>query len=357
MEQGSAQVVELGACRPVRKERRRRVVWVVEVRDPESIGDDLDEAEVLPQSRVRRSAPGTGARLLHRQDQSGGRLVVLQVRGVQQDDRPVPVQVREGRIHADAVAEGEDPVAGHPVRGDSVVVHLLGLLAGIAGPEPDREVCVDRVRVQVVVGIHDLRVNREAEMFVHRINPGRVGMPSAHFSTNTGGRAPEDALIADLHSTVLFVRSTTVIVIASVDRREKLLYAHRSPASQTLSLPSTSPLAGERAPLYGWSNTTSGTGGLVPRCDVTYTRVGPGCRRSPPRCRTVILTPTSAFPTMTGFIVDSMSKRDCAVGVGMFVTQMMIVENRTTVIARIRIVPMTSDTPDSSSRRITFISC
>src|SRR2546421_623253 len=92
-------------------------------------------------------------------------------------------------------------------------------------------------------------------------------MPSAHFSTNTGGRAPEDALIADLHSTVLFVRSTTVIVIASVDRREKLLYAHRSPASQTL-----------------------------------------------------------------------------------------IVENRTTVIARIRIVPMTSDTPDSSSRRITFMS-
>src|SRR2546430_9843721 len=66
-----------------------------------------------------------------------------------------------------------------------------------------------------------------------------------------------------------------------------------------------------------------------------------------------MFTPTSAFPTMTGFIVDSMSKRDCAVGVGMFVTQMMIVENRTTVIARIRIVPMTSDTPDSSSRRIT----
>src|SRR5437660_10964761 len=110
-------------------------------------------------------------------------------------------------------------------------------------------------------------------------------MPSAHFSTNTGGRAPVDALIADLHSTVLLVRSTTVIVIASVDRREKLLYAHRSPASQTLSLPSTSPLAGETAPLYGCSSPTSGTGGLVPRCDVTQTRAGPGRRPSPHTAR------------------------------------------------------------------------
>src|SRR5437762_12567921 len=95
------------------------------------------------------------------------------------------------------------------------------------------------------------------------------GTPSAHFSTKTGGRSPAATFTADLHSTVLFVRSTTVIVIASVDRREKLLYAHRSPASQTLSLPSTSPLAGERAPLYGWSSTTSVTSGLTPRADVT----------------------------------------------------------------------------------------
>src|SRR6266508_2481996 len=41
----------------------------------------------------------------------------------------------------------------------------------------------------------------------------------------------------------------------------------------------------------------------------------------------------------------------------MFDTQIMITENRTTVIARIRIVPMTSDTPDSSSRRIVFMDC
>src|SRR5712691_3722515 len=79
--------------------------------------------------------------------------------------------------------------------------------------------------------------------------PDVDGIPSVHFSTKTGGLAPVDALIADLHSTVLFVRSTTVIVIASVDRREKLLYAHRSPASHTLSLPSTSPLGVARAPL------------------------------------------------------------------------------------------------------------
>src|SRR3989475_6480838 len=39
----------------------------------------------------------------------------------------------------------------------------------------------------------------------------------------------------------------------------------------------------------------------------------------------------------------------------MLATQMMIVENKTTVIARIRIVPMTSEIPVSSSRKTTFI--
>ena len=75
------------------------------------------------------------------------------------------------------------------------------------------------------------------------------GTPSVHFSTNTGGRAPVAPLIADLHSTMLFVRSTTVTVIASEDLIVKLLYAHRSPASQLLSLPSKRPLGVASAPL------------------------------------------------------------------------------------------------------------
>ena len=62
--------------------------------------------------------------------------------------------------------------------------------------------------------------------------PDVEGTPSAHFSTKTGGRAPVAPLIADLHSTKLFVRSTIVTEIESEDLMEKLLYAHRSPTSQ-----------------------------------------------------------------------------------------------------------------------------
>ena len=69
-----------------------------------------------------------------------------------------------------------------------------------------------------------------------------------------------------------------------------------------------------------------------------------------------MLTAISTPPVLyTGFIDDSMSRRVWAVGTGMLETQMMMDENRTTVMARIRIVPMTSDTPASSSRRITFM--
>src|SRR2546422_5957339 len=50
-----------------------------------------------------------------------------------------------------------------------------------------------------------------------------------------------------------------------------------------------------------------------------------------------------------------MSVRACALGVGIFVTQTMMTENSTTVIARIRIVPTTSDTPDSSWRRMVLM--
>ena len=57
-----------------------------------------------------------------------------------------------------------------------------------------------------------------------------------------------------------------------------------------------------------------------------------------------------------GTISDRRSRRDCATGVGMVPTQMMITENKTTVIERMRIVPMTSETPDVSSRRMTFMS-
>src|SRR5947209_20385015 len=39
----------------------------------------------------------------------------------------------------------------------------------------------------------------------------------------------------------------------------------------------------------------------------------------------------------------------------MLENHMMIVENNTTVMARIRIVPTTSEIPDSSSRKTTFI--
>src|SRR5438309_1948980 len=59
-----------------------------------------------------------------------------------------------------------------------------------------------------------------------------------------------------------------------------------------------------------------------------------------------MLTAISTPPVLyTGFIDDSMSRRVWAVGTGMLETQMMMDENRTTVMARIRIVPMTSDTP------------
>src|SRR3989454_10529525 len=69
-----------------------------------------------------------------------------------------------------------------------------------------------------------------------------------------------------------------------------------------------------------------------------------------------MLTPISVPPPLyIGFISDWISSRPCATGVGMLATQMMIVENKTTVIARIRIVPMTSEIPDSSSRKTTFI--
>src|SRR5439155_24769463 len=69
-----------------------------------------------------------------------------------------------------------------------------------------------------------------------------------------------------------------------------------------------------------------------------------------------MLTPISVPPPLyIGFISDWISSRPCATGVGMLATQMIIVENRTTVIARIRIVPMTSEMPDSSSRNTTFI--
>src|SRR5206468_12194213 len=68
------------------------------------------------------------------------------------------------------------------------------------------------------------------------------------------------------------------------------------------------------------------------------------------------LTPISRrAPLYIGAISVWRSSRPCATGVGMLATQMMIVENKTTVIARIRIVPMTSEIPDSSSRKTTFI--
>jgi hypothetical protein len=50
-----------------------------------------------------------------------------------------------------------------------------------------------------------------------------------------------------------------------------------------------------------------------------------------------------------------MSTRVWVVGVGMLVTQMMMVEKRTTVMPRIMMVPMTSDTPDSSSCNTVFM--
>src|SRR5713101_1632539 len=84
--------------------------------------------------------------------------------------------------------------------------------------------------------------------------------------------------------------------------------------------------------------------------------VGIGCSASPPWCVRVTFTPISTpAPLYIGSISDWRSRRPRAAGVGIAETQMMIVENRTTVIARIRIVPMTSEIPDSSSRKTTFI--
>src|SRR6266571_2406178 len=84
--------------------------------------------------------------------------------------------------------------------------------------------------------------------------------------------------------------------------------------------------------------------------------VGGGCSASPPWCVSVTFTPISEPAALyIGSISDATSSRPCETGVGMLETQMMIVENNTTVIARIRIVPMTSEIPDSSSRKTTFI--
>src|SRR2546427_6882477 len=84
--------------------------------------------------------------------------------------------------------------------------------------------------------------------------------------------------------------------------------------------------------------------------------VGAVWRASPAWWFNVTLTPIPTPATLySGSISDWRSSRPCATGVGMLATQMMIVENKTTVIARIRIVPMTSETPDSSSRKTTFI--
>ena len=70
-----------------------------------------------------------------------------------------------------------------------------------------------------------------------------------------------------------------------------------------------------------------------------------------------MFTPISfPLPSYTGIIEGRRSTRVCVVGVGMLPTHRMIDENRTTVIARIRIVPTTSETPDSSSRRTIFMS-
>src|SRR5256712_2483785 len=83
---------------------------------------------------------------------------------------------------------------------------------------------------------------------------------------------------------------------------------------------------------------------------------GGGGSASAPWCGSVTFTPISEpAPLYIGSISDATSSRPCATGVGMLETQMMIVENNTTVMARIRIVPMTSEIPDSSSRKTTFI--
>src|SRR5713101_1949671 len=47
--------------------------------------------------------------------------------------------------------------------------------------------------------------------------------PSTHFSTKMGGLGPPAPLIGELHTTALFVRSTIMTVIWSVERIEKLL--------------------------------------------------------------------------------------------------------------------------------------
>ena len=84
--------------------------------------------------------------------------------------------------------------------------------------------------------------------------------------------------------------------------------------------------------------------------------VGVGWSASPPWCVSVTFTPISEpAPLYIGSISDATSSRPCATGVGMLETHMMIVENNTTVMARIRIVPTTSEIPDSSSRKTTFI--
>src|SRR2546422_1968330 len=84
--------------------------------------------------------------------------------------------------------------------------------------------------------------------------------------------------------------------------------------------------------------------------------VGGGCSASPPWCVSVTFTPTREPATFSiGSISDATAGRRCATGVGMLETHMMIVENNTPVMARIRIVPTTSEIPDSSSRKTTFI--
>src|SRR3989449_9254376 len=65
--------------------------------------------------------------------------------------------------------------------------------------------------------------------------------PSAHLSTNTGGRDPAGGVSGADHRTMLFSVSTTVIVIESVDWRGEFLYPHRSPTFQVWLVPSVTP--------------------------------------------------------------------------------------------------------------------
>src|SRR5256886_12647829 len=128
VEQGPTIPIEQCFRDPVRLVSTGRVVTarIAQVGDPDLPGPDLNEADILPQGTGNRRGPPTPTCLQDNvQDESGRRLVALQVRRIKEDDGSGPAERGIWRGRADARAECEYRVPGGPGRAHAVALHLL----------------------------------------------------------------------------------------------------------------------------------------------------------------------------------------------------------------------------------------